>query len=227
MTKLNDISGRRFGRWVVQHRSKIKVKDTTHWDCVCDCGRVGAVEKRSLLRGLSKSCGCLRDELARARILERKMMVEQSENANLIERLQKPVMLCTRLSTVNADRREAAKEIIRLQNWIALHRGDTMSLSNEVDTFKVQLDEAESRARELEVQNTCLQEENVAIRSEYKQNLDTLERHEQTLRDNGIDSHTHAVVLVHMLKKENDQLKKQLNERCLTHIDEVLKGTAA
>ena len=37
------------------------------WNCVCDCGTRKAVRGKSLKYGISKSCGCLRDELVSKR----------------------------------------------------------------------------------------------------------------------------------------------------------------
>jgi hypothetical protein len=62
-----DLSGQRFGRWLV-----IKRVEDNHWKqimylCKCDCGWQGKVQARSLRRGDSKSCGCLRAEANRKR----------------------------------------------------------------------------------------------------------------------------------------------------------------
>lgn len=43
-------------------------------------------------------------------------------------------------------------EIERLTEWINLHRGDTLSLSNDLDQFRDDLIEAESRISDLERQ---------------------------------------------------------------------------
>lgn len=62
-----DLSGKRFGRWLV-----IKRVEDNHWKqmmylCRCDCGWQGSVQARSLRKGDSKSCGCLRAEANRKR----------------------------------------------------------------------------------------------------------------------------------------------------------------
>jgi len=58
MSALIDITGRRFGRLVAssKHRS---VNKRTLWFCKCDCGVTKFVLSSNLIRGLSKSCGCL------------------------------------------------------------------------------------------------------------------------------------------------------------------------
>lgn len=53
-----DITGRRFGRLVALE----DVGDPIHWRCRCDCGRESLPRKSDLRSGLSRSCGCYRDE---------------------------------------------------------------------------------------------------------------------------------------------------------------------
>ena len=51
MTKRIDMTGRRFGRWLVKsYAGKQK------WNCQCDCGTEKAVDGRSLRRGISNGC---------------------------------------------------------------------------------------------------------------------------------------------------------------------------
>ena len=66
MGKLIDLTGQRFGRLTVLERAQNIGKDVA-WLCQCDCGKQSAVLGNSLKRGLSKSCGCLRDEMVSAR----------------------------------------------------------------------------------------------------------------------------------------------------------------
>lgn len=64
---LEDLEGRRFGRWVV---TRFCIRHGDHlwkWLCVCDCGSKNWVFGRNLLTGKSISCGCLRDEIATKR----------------------------------------------------------------------------------------------------------------------------------------------------------------
>lgn len=50
-----DLSGRRFGKWLVLHR----VKGNNIWMCRCDCGTEKMVHGGNLPNGSSKSCGCV------------------------------------------------------------------------------------------------------------------------------------------------------------------------
>ena len=62
--KTEDLTGRRFGRWTVICNTASNDKGDIRWDCICDCGTHRSVSERSLLRGRSRSCGCLQKESA-------------------------------------------------------------------------------------------------------------------------------------------------------------------
>ena len=67
MGKLIDLNpGTRFGRLVVLARAENKGSEV-QWLCKCDCGTIVAVNGKSLRRGQTKSCGCIRDELTAER----------------------------------------------------------------------------------------------------------------------------------------------------------------
>lgn len=67
MSKLNDLTGQRFGRLVVLRRADDYVAPSGQrhvaWECMCDCGKEIAVMAGNLTRGKTKSCGCLHDEV--------------------------------------------------------------------------------------------------------------------------------------------------------------------
>ena len=64
-----DKTGQRFGRIVALER--VEGRDRLpRWRCQCDCGETHVVSVRDLMRGDTKSCGCLRVETARANIGE-------------------------------------------------------------------------------------------------------------------------------------------------------------
>lgn len=63
-----DLSGLRFGRLVVRGFSPDATRDT-RWVCACDCGSVVTVIGQAMIRGLTRSCGCLNAEAVRARAI--------------------------------------------------------------------------------------------------------------------------------------------------------------
>ena len=65
MGKYIDLTGRRFGRWVVESRADNDRFNKIRWECACDCGSVKKVNAGSLLSGKSTSCGCYQKEKIR------------------------------------------------------------------------------------------------------------------------------------------------------------------
>ena len=61
MSKLIDLTGKRFGRLVVLQRFGTMLGQPT-WLCQCDCGERAIVKGRYLRDGRTKSCGCFRSE---------------------------------------------------------------------------------------------------------------------------------------------------------------------
>lgn len=56
MGKLQDLTGRTFGRLTVMHRD-VEARRTA-WICRCTCGKVKSVGASNLVSGKSRSCGC-------------------------------------------------------------------------------------------------------------------------------------------------------------------------
>lgn len=59
MGRVRDLTGQRFGNWIVISRAENRDGDTL-WHCLCDCGNENNVLAYNLVSGASKSCGCLR-----------------------------------------------------------------------------------------------------------------------------------------------------------------------
>ena len=84
MGKLNDLTGRQFGRLVVIERAGTYQSPDQYdphteptWRCLCDpklggCGNECIVQGPNLRAGKTRSCGCLRAEKAATRAAERK-----------------------------------------------------------------------------------------------------------------------------------------------------------
>ena len=61
-----DITGQRFGRLVATSPDRL-VDSGWLWHCKCDCGTLCSVKMSLLRNGNTKSCGCLKRELIRAK----------------------------------------------------------------------------------------------------------------------------------------------------------------
>lgn len=66
-----DLTAHRFGRVVAIKQVPRGARVSTHavWEYRCDCGNVSEASSSNLRQGLVQSCGCLRDDKARARNL--------------------------------------------------------------------------------------------------------------------------------------------------------------
>lgn len=71
MTKLNDITGQRFGRLTAESFERVVYANRMQvlWACRCDCGNVVRSASSPLKRGAVKSCGCwnIEDTATRSR----------------------------------------------------------------------------------------------------------------------------------------------------------------
>lgn len=66
---MKDLTGQRFGRLVVTAEAERGKDRKRRWICRCDCGGETTTDTHRLTGGLTKSCGCLTRESARARHL--------------------------------------------------------------------------------------------------------------------------------------------------------------
>lgn len=57
---LKDLTGQRFGQLVVLFRNGSDKHGRALWLCRCDCGTTKTASSNDLLRGLVKSCGCIK-----------------------------------------------------------------------------------------------------------------------------------------------------------------------
>lgn len=65
---LNEESGYKYGRWtVVRYAGHSSSGKDRLLECECECGEKRTVRKCILLNGDSRSCGCMKNEKARAR----------------------------------------------------------------------------------------------------------------------------------------------------------------
>ena len=68
MSKVNDLTGKRFGFLTVQSfAGTVRSKGghtSAYWKCLCDCGNEVCVCRAHLVTGITKSCGCYRKMMA-------------------------------------------------------------------------------------------------------------------------------------------------------------------
>ena len=61
MPKLNDLTGKVFGRLTVIRREVKSNASGAYWRCQCSCGNEAVVSRGNLLNGSTRSCSCLRN----------------------------------------------------------------------------------------------------------------------------------------------------------------------
>jgi hypothetical protein len=66
MHKRLELIGCIFGRLLVESLAHMDKNHQSHWKCQCTCGNSKIVSGRHLIRGGTKSCGCLRKETTSA-----------------------------------------------------------------------------------------------------------------------------------------------------------------
>ncbi len=64
MSRFKDLTGQRFGRWLVISQTPYRSSKSVMWLCRCDCGTERLVNGANLRKGITKSCGCYNSEKA-------------------------------------------------------------------------------------------------------------------------------------------------------------------
>lgn len=59
--KLEDFSGRKFGRLLL--KKLIIINNKSHYLCLCECGNEKIIEWVPIRKGYTKSCGCLKNDI--------------------------------------------------------------------------------------------------------------------------------------------------------------------
>ncbi len=70
--KALDLTGKKFTRYTVLEFYGSK-NGKRKWKCQCECGTIGIVGTNDLVSGNSRSCGCLKNELASAKASRHKL----------------------------------------------------------------------------------------------------------------------------------------------------------
>lgn len=58
LNRSKDMTGQRFGQWLVMSRAENTASGSARWLCKCSCGKEQVVSGDTLRLGTSKSCGC-------------------------------------------------------------------------------------------------------------------------------------------------------------------------
>lgn len=91
MSKRIDMTGHVFGRLTVQRFDRNESNQSL-WVCLCECGNTVSVRRGDLKREVSRSCGCLRAEVAARRATRHGMCGTTEYNiwCGMIQRCHEP-----------------------------------------------------------------------------------------------------------------------------------------
>lgn len=70
MSRVVDLTGRRFGKLVVAERNGSTASGNAVWACKCDCGQTISVRGHGLLTNNTNSCGCARKKHGKSKTAE-------------------------------------------------------------------------------------------------------------------------------------------------------------
>lgn len=73
-TKIVDLTGNIYGKLIVTnfaYRKRSGKNYKYYWACQCDCGGICTVESNNLKSGITKSCGCYREDFRKKHSLSR------------------------------------------------------------------------------------------------------------------------------------------------------------
>lgn len=88
MCKIEDLTGRQFGRLTVIYRAENR-NGRAAWGCLCECGMRFVVIGKDLRNGHTKSCGCLRKDRA-----SETHLIHGQTNTRLFRVWQKMISRC-------------------------------------------------------------------------------------------------------------------------------------
>ena len=72
-----DITGKKYNRWTAIKRDHSINGNDPYWIFKCDCGNTRSVRKYTVVKGVSKSCGCFREEHGRKMLTKHGMFCHE------------------------------------------------------------------------------------------------------------------------------------------------------
>lgn len=119
MKQFTDLTGKKFNRLTVIERAENNKEGRICWKCRCDCGKETIVLGKYLLNNNTKSCGCLKIEKSKGRLIDltgkkfgRLTVIERAENNKRGQTFWKCKCDCGKETIVNS---------------VSLRSGDTQS----------------------------------------------------------------------------------------------------
>lgn len=95
MPRIKDLTGMKFERLTVICRKGI-IDGHAAWLCMCECGNTAVIKSTYLIKGKTKSCGCLHKDMLRARSITHNQSKTRLYRiwGNMISRCENPKVAC-------------------------------------------------------------------------------------------------------------------------------------
>jgi len=90
-----DLTGRKFGRLLVQKRLESDKAGHARWNCLCECGNSKTVLATNIIRGITQSCGCLHKERTSAARITHGATVMEKKGSRLYQIWAKMKQRCS------------------------------------------------------------------------------------------------------------------------------------
>lgn len=87
---VGEFVGKKFNRLRVLEPTKRGDRTRLYWKCQCDCGEIVEIRQDRLLSGITKSCGCLQQEIWGRRAFVRKAEMEAQKSGKKKKRRNSP-----------------------------------------------------------------------------------------------------------------------------------------
>ena len=109
MARMNDLTGKTFGRLTVLQLDTEAITKNKKWICQCQCGAIKSIQGSNLTSGLTQSCGCLHKEKISTNLIGQKFgklkvlkdSGERSNNRGIIWECQCDCGKITKVTTNN------------------------------------------------------------------------------------------------------------------------------
>lgn len=155
MGKLIDLSGQRFGFWLVLKRGENNKKGQVQWLCTCECEKEKLVTSNSLRTGNSTSCGCNHTPDLTGQIFGKLKVIHLDSTLNNGRRHWICVCDCKKIIIVNTynlrnnkvvscgciDKQQTTTKILCDENKVLIERGLKLIIDQNkiIELFKKEL----------------------------------------------------------------------------------------
>jgi hypothetical protein len=116
-----DLTGKRFGRWLIKSYAGRGYKNRIAWNCVCDCGTERVLETSNFIDNQSLSCGCLGRDLKRHEHTPERRLEIKRERSRICAR-KNPARVKNNKIKYESKLKRATPSWLTTDDWAAMNR---------------------------------------------------------------------------------------------------------